>query len=150
MKQERYGNEADLKAIDQVREKHVAALNASDANAWVSEFTEDAVRMPPNAPADFGKEAIGAHAQGYLSRFRVKLAFDVDEVRVLDEWAFERGEYSVVLDPSAGGSSLTDTGKYITLYKREPSGTWRIARDIWNTNDFGPGLGFLRQSADPT
>ena len=140
MNRERYGNEADLKAIDRVREQHVAALNAGDANAWVSEFTEDAVQMPPNAPANFGKEAIGAWSQGFLSHFRVKFALDVDEVRVLDEWAFERGDYSIVLNPSANGSSLKDTGKYITLYKREPSGTWRMARDIWNSSNSLPGM----------
>jgi uncharacterized protein (TIGR02246 family) len=140
MKHERYGHEADLNAIDRVREQHVAALNAGDADAWVAEFTDDGVQMPPNAPANIGKEAITAWSQGFLSHFRVQFALDVDEVRILDEWAFERGDYSIALDPSAGGSSLKDTGKYITLYKREPSGTWRMARDIWNSSNSLPGM----------
>jgi hypothetical protein len=47
MNNKRYGHEADLKAIDKVREQHVAALNAGDANAWVAEFADDGVQMPP-------------------------------------------------------------------------------------------------------
>ena len=140
MKHERHGHEADLKAIDSVREQHVAALNDGDADAWVSKFTEDAVQMPPNAPANFGKEAIGAWSQGFLSHFRVQFALDAGEVRILDEWAFERGDYTIALDSKAGGLSMKDAGKYITLYKREPSGTWRMARDIWNSSNSLPGM----------
>ena len=61
-----------------------------------------------------------------------------------DGWAFERGSYSIILDPKAGGASLNDRGKYITLYKREPTGNWRMARwmarDIWNSSVSPPRL----------
>jgi uncharacterized protein (TIGR02246 family) len=140
MTHERHGQDADLTAIDRVREQHVAALNAGDAGAWVAEFADDGVQMPPNAPANIGKAAIAAWSQGFLSHFRVQFALDVDEVRILDEWAFERGDYAIALDPGAGGPPLKDTGKYITLYKREPSGTWRMARDIWNSSNSPPGV----------
>jgi len=140
MNNKRYGHEADLKAIDKVREQHVAALNAGDANAWVAEFADDGVQMPPNTPANIGKEAIAAWSKGFHSHFRVQFALDVDEVRILDEWAFERGDYAIALDPSAGGSPLKDAGKYITLYKREPSGARRMARDIWNSSNSLPGM----------
>lgn len=140
MNNERYGRETDLKAIDQVRELHVAALNAGRAGDWVAQFTDDGVQMPPNAPANIGKDAIGAWSQGFLGHFRVHFALDVDEVRIMNEWAFERGGYSIALDPKAGGAPLKDSGKYITLYRREPEGTWRMARDIWNSSNSQPGM----------
>ena len=43
------GSETDLEAIDRVRETHVAALNASDAEAWAAQFTDDGVQMPQRA-----------------------------------------------------------------------------------------------------
>lgn len=140
MTPERYGPEADLQAIDRVREQHVGALNGGNADAWVSEFTDDGVQMPPNAPANVGKAAIANWSRGFLSYFRVQFALDADEVRILDDWAFERGDYSIDLTPSAGGPSLTDAGKYITLYRREPTGTWRMARDIWNSSNTLPQM----------
>jgi hypothetical protein len=43
---EHAGSVADLKALDTVRDRHVAALNAGDAQAWAAQFTDDAVQMP--------------------------------------------------------------------------------------------------------
>lgn len=134
------GPEADLRAIDRVREQHVAALNAGDADGWVAKFADDGVQMPPNATANIGKAAIATWSRGFLSHFRVQFALDANEVRILDDWAFERGDYSIDLKPSAGGPSLKDAGKYITLYTRDATGTWRIARDIWNSSNALPGM----------
>jgi hypothetical protein len=41
-----------LEALDRLREAHVAALNAGDADAWVACFAADAAQMPPNFPAN--------------------------------------------------------------------------------------------------
>jgi uncharacterized protein (TIGR02246 family) len=129
-----HGSDADLKAIDRVRDDHVAALNAGDADKWVAQFTEDGVQMPPNAPANFGKDMIKAWSQGMLSQFRTSFDLDVDEVKALDNWAFECGRYSIKMEPIAGGPAIEDTGKYITVYQKNPDDTWRMARDIWNSS----------------
>lgn len=134
-KYERIGSETDLEAIDRVRDAHVAALNAGDAEAWVAQFTDDGVQMPPNAPANVGRTMIGSWSQVFLAQFRLQFALAVDEVRVLGEWAFERGGYKINLTPKAGGEPIQDIGKYITVYERQPAGAWKIARDIWNSNN---------------
>ena len=137
---ERYGSEADLRAIDTIREDHVAALNAGNADAWVAQFAEDGVQMPPNAGANVGKAMIGSWSRGLLGHFRVQFALTVEEVRVLGDWAFERGGYTIGLDPAAGGPAMQDAGKYITLYRKTPADAWRMARDIWNSSNPPPGL----------
>ena len=70
----------------------------------------------------------------------MQFALAVDEVRVLGEWAFERGEYTISLNPSAGGPAMQDNGKYVTIYQRKPADTWRMARDIWNSSNPPPGM----------
>jgi uncharacterized protein (TIGR02246 family) len=133
--------EVDVTGIQRVREAHVAALNAGDVDAWVSLFTEDGVQMPPNAPANVGREAIRAWSRAFLGAFRAAFALTVAEVQVAGDWAFERGAYRITLTPKAGGEAIRDLGKYITLYRRDSGGaTWRIARDIWNTDAAPPGL----------
>ncbi len=129
-----HGSAADLRAIDRVRDDHVAALNAGDADKWVAQFAEDGVQMPPNAPANFGKNMIKTWSQGMLGNFHTTFDLNVDEVRVLDDWAFECGGYSIKLDPIAGGRTIEDTGKYITVYQKNADGAWRMARDIWNSS----------------
>lgn len=133
------GNVTDLTSIDLVRERHVVALNAGDAGAWVAEFAEDGVQMPPHSPANIGKRAIDSWSRGFLDHFTVKFALDVGEVCIVDDWAFERGGYSIALEPKAGGGSMTENGKYITLYRRDSAGTWQMARDIWNSSETPPG-----------
>ena len=139
-KDARCGSEADLSAIDKVRDAHVAALNVSDASAWAAQFADDGVQMPPNAPANVGKAMIASWSHAMLSQFRVQFALSVDEVRVRGEWAFERGGYTIGLSPTAGGSLVRDSGKYITIYERKPADTWRMARDIWNSSNPAPGM----------
>jgi uncharacterized protein (TIGR02246 family) len=136
---EHTGSEVDLEAINRVRDAHVAALNAGDAGAWVALFTDDGVQMPPNAPANVGRSTIGSWSKGFMDLFRLEFALAVDEVRVLGEWAFERGTYTISLNPKAGGPPMQDMGKYITVYQRKPGDSWRMARDIWNSSNPPPG-----------
>ena len=138
MQDARYSNEADLGAIDRLRDSHVAALNVGDAGAWVALFADDGIQMPPNGPANIGKPMIASWCHGLLSQFRVQFALSVDEVRILGEWAFERGGYTISLSPATGGSPMRETGKYITIYERQPAETWRMARDIWNSSNPAP------------
>ena len=135
---ERTGSDTELKAIDHVRAAHVAALNAGDGLAWAAQFTDDAVQMPPNAPENVGRSNITSWSQGFLEQFRVHFALTVNEVRVSGEWAFERGYYTIGLTSKAGGAQMQDVGKYITVYQRRGD-TWRMARDIWNSNNLPSG-----------
>jgi len=130
----------ELEALDRLREAHVAALNAGDADAWVECFSADAVQMPPNSPANVGAETIRGWSGGMLTVFRAEFSLSPEEVQVAGEdWAFERGTYAITLTPRAEGEPIQDAGKYITLYQRQANGTWLMARDIWNSNNPLPG-----------
>ena len=136
----RQGSETDLRAIELVREAHVNALNSGDANAWTAQFTDDGVQMPPNEPANTGRAKINSWSQGLLGQFHVRFALAVEEIRVLGEWALERGAYSISLNAKAGGPAMKDVGKYITVYQRKPADGWRMARDIWNSDNPPPRM----------
>jgi uncharacterized protein (TIGR02246 family) len=125
--------------IDRLRDRHVAALNAGDADAWVDCFTDDGVQMPPHFATNAGKSAVRGWSQGFLNLFDCWFSLSVDEVRVAADWAFERGRYTITLTPKAGGGPVDDSGKYITVYQRQSDGSWKIARDIWNSDQPLPG-----------
>jgi len=130
----------DNEVIESVRAAHIAALNARDAEAWVGVFTEGAIQMPPNAPANVGKASIRSWAQAFLHAFRVKFALSVTELQVAGHQAFESGAYTITLTPDAEGQTIQDSGKYITVYQRLPTGGWAVARDIWNSDQPLPGI----------
>ena len=133
-------HDADIGAIDRVRDTHVAALNAGDAAAWAAQFTDDGVQMPPNGPANVGKPMIASWCHAMLDQYRVQFALSVDEVQVVGRWAFERGGYAISLSQSAGGPPMRDAGKYITIYERQSDENWRMARDIWNSSNPPPPM----------
>ena len=131
---------SDYEMIEAVRAAHVAALNVRDATNWAGLFTEDAVQMPPNAPANVGRNNILSWSAGLLQAFRVKFALSVSELQVTGDRAFESGSYTITLTPDSNGTAIEDVGKYLTVYQRLPKGGWAVARDIWNSNQPLPGM----------
>jgi uncharacterized protein (TIGR02246 family) len=131
----------EAQAIDRTREAHVAALNSGDGDAWAAAFTSDGVQMPPNAPANVGRDSIEAWCAAFLGAFRVEFSLAPGEVQIAGtDWAFERGTYNITLSPQTGGDPIQDAGKYITVYERQSDGSWAMARDIWNSNNPLPGM----------
>jgi uncharacterized protein (TIGR02246 family) len=130
---------SDHDAIEDVRNTHVAALNAGDAARWAGVFTADAVQMPPNFPANKGQANIRNWAQGFLSAFQVKFSLEVADVHVAGDSAIESGAYTIAMTPRSGGPTMDDTGKYITVYQRTAGRGWALARDIWNSDRPLPG-----------
>jgi ketosteroid isomerase-like protein len=126
-------HEADVAAINAVQRQADDAVKSGNPEGYLALVTDDAVLMPPDQPALVGKAAIGPWAQRFAQQFTMESYHATDhEVVVADGWAFRRSTMTWVLRPKAGGAAMTQTGKFIILYRREPDGTWRIARDIFN------------------
>ena len=130
---------ADKSTIDRLREAHITALNAGDADGWADCFANDGIQMPPNFETNAGRAAIEGWSKGFLGMFSCQFKLSVGEVQVAEDWAFERGRYDIKLTPRTGGNSVDDNGKYITIYQRQSDGGWKIARDIWNSDRSMPG-----------
>ena len=127
-------------ALKRTREAHVAALNSGDVDGWAGAFSEDGVQMPPNAPANVGRDNMRAWSGAFLGAFRAEFSLAPEEVQLAGaDWAFERDTYEITLTPKAGGEPIQDGGKYITIYERQTDDRWAMARDIWNSNNPLPG-----------
>jgi uncharacterized protein (TIGR02246 family) len=129
-------SQADIEAaIGKVRAAYVAAENAGDAAALAALFTDDAVLMPPDAPAASGKEAIQSYFQSRNDEFTFELAVTKAEVVAAGDWAFSRGTYTLKATPKPKGKTIEDSGKYLNILAHQPDGSWKIARHIWNSDN---------------
>lgn len=106
-----------------------AAMNAGDAKAIAAMYTEDALRMPYQAPAVQGREAIAKNIQETLDQgiTSVELTHGGSETHGKMGWA--HGTYKLM---TADGA-LAQEGKWMNVTKKV-GGKWYIQADIWNTD----------------
>jgi ketosteroid isomerase-like protein len=114
------------------------AFNSGDWNAVSGYYTDDAVMMAPNAETALGPAAIGQAFGGFQS-MKPNLALTTGRVVQSGDLAYEYGTYRMQMTPP-GGATMNDRGKYLTVWRRMPDGTWRIAADIFNTSLPAPGM----------
>ena len=131
--------EADVEAINSLRDEFIALDNASDAAGLASLYANDAVLMPPNEAAVTGKQAIESWFQNTFDQFTTEFTVASEELEVVGDWAFDWGAYMTALTPRAGGEPTEDRGKYIVILRKQVDGSWRIVRDIWNSDNPPPG-----------
>jgi ketosteroid isomerase-like protein len=127
--------EADIQALDELQSQVDSAIIAGNTERYIALITDDAVLMPPNGPAVSGKEAIRTWNQNMSRQFRIQ-AYNSsdDEIVVAGDWAFRRASVDWTVAATAGGDPIRDLGKYIIMYRRQHDGSWKVARDIWNSS----------------
>jgi len=121
-------------AADALFAKYAETLGAGDADGWATLWMEDGVQMPPDAPPVVGRSQIREKLRGVLAQFRFDMHIHTQEVRTAGDWAFARGIYDATLTPKAGGQGIPIDGKFMTILARQSDGSWRIYRDIFNSN----------------
>ena len=111
------------------------AIESSDAERTAAFYAEDAVLMPVAESIVEGRSAIRAEWQhvfgipGYASRARLIAA----EPSIAGDLGYTRGTYeSPMLGPK--GEPLLERGKWVSIWRRQADGQWRIVVDIFNTD----------------
>lgn len=110
------------------------AMRTNDMDALVNNYSTDAILMPPNLPAANGPAAIRATWTGFLGQFSsTDLTLTPDDVLQSGDLAAESGRYMVHVVPKGTTMAVTDSGKYIVVWKKR-DGRWKIYRDIFNSD----------------
>ena len=126
---------ADVQAILDLEQTVFDAQIAGDFDAWLSSFTEDAIVMLPNAPALTNKLEIGQWNAPIFEQFDLHEESDYREVEVAGDWGYIRAHWIWTLTPKEGGKIVKDTGYSIWIVRRQPDGSWKIARGIFNSEN---------------
>lgn len=127
-------NPADMAAVRRASAAWDKAWSAGDCEALALLYTTDAIVMEPNAPARVGRDATRASCKKYFSRFREVNRSRVEDVRVSGDLAVARGTEVSTTSPKAGGKTVQYRDKWVTVYQRQPDGSWKILWEIYNSN----------------
>jgi uncharacterized protein (TIGR02246 family) len=116
----------DERAIRTLVETWMEASKAGDLETVLSLMADDVVFMVPGQKP-FGKAAFKAASEG-MKNVRIDGKSDIQEIRLLGNWAYLRNYLEVTMTPS-GGMPMRRSGYTLTILRKEPDGRWVLARD---------------------
>jgi ketosteroid isomerase-like protein len=106
---------------------------AADSEGLANLYSEDALVMPPNAPAVNGRPAIKTFYGGMVSQTKAAgLSVKQGQVTGSDvsgDMGWISGTYTV---QDSTGATM-DSGSYMSVHHRI-NGSWLYIRDIWNSD----------------
>jgi uncharacterized protein (TIGR02246 family) len=128
----------DLEAIGRLHQKDMAASKAGDFDTLHSIMTDDAVIMPPGGKVVRGRAEMDAgfeRMKESMSQVEVlEYVLGFEEVKVLGDYAFEWGTIRGAMRSKDGGEVEHSTYKVMRILQKQPDGSWKVHRSIWNNN----------------
>ena len=104
----------------------LAASEKGDLTTMLNLLADDVVFMVPGKEP-FGKETF---AQNYeqMKDTTMQTTSDIQEIKILGEWAWMRNFLRVTFTPTRG-ESTEHSGYILTILRKNSDGRWVIARD---------------------
>ena len=119
----------DERQIRELVSTWMAATKAGDVERVLSLMADDAVFLLPGQPvmrkADF---AAAARAQSGSDAPHFDGSSEIQEIKVLGDWAYMWTRLTVVVTPSGGGKPIARAGHTLSILRKE-RGKWVLARD---------------------
>lgn len=121
----------DVAALRAIAEQDASIVLARDWETLTARFAPAAVRMPPNAPAIEGREAIREflESQPPMSAF----AFRMLDLQGDGQIAYMRAAWSVTVTLS-DAAEFSDAGKILIVFEKQSDGSWLTVADAWNSD----------------
>ena len=126
------------RSIVDVEAKFTAAFNRGDVAGVAALYTDDATLLPPNSETLQGRQAIQDFWTGGLRMGLKDVTLTTVDVGGSDDTAYSIGKYTLNIQPE-GQEGMSDSGKYVVVWKRQADGTWKYHVDIWNSSMPMPG-----------
>jgi ketosteroid isomerase-like protein len=130
---------ADLEAVEELVRRWDQGLNAKNVDALLRLYAAEPTAMPPDEPAVTGKEAIRGWLKRFFSRGAVEARNHIKLGRVSGDWAFTRGTFRLTVTSGADDAQVEETGTWAALMNKQPDGSWKVTRNIWNSDLPPPG-----------
>jgi ketosteroid isomerase-like protein len=127
--------DVDRAAVARATTALLNAVNASDLTGVLATWSDHGVMMPPHHPSVHGWAALKDYFKDLFSHSRFEFVFSSSHIDVAGDVALERLEYTASMWPLEGGSVLQDRGKGLHVYRRQSDGSWKLALDIWNSDN---------------
>lgn len=125
---------ADEQAIRKLDAEWSATAGKKDVDGAVAYYADDAILLPPNAPAAKDKAAIKNMWRGLLSAASA-ISWTPERVEVAQsgDLAYLTGSYAMTI-AGPDGKPLQDKGKMVEVWKKQADGKWKAVADMFSSD----------------
>jgi uncharacterized protein (TIGR02246 family) len=122
--------QTDEQAIRALTATWMDASKAGDLETVLGLMAEDAVFLVSGQPPMIGKSSYAAAARPKPNQTPPQIdgTSEIQEIKVLGDWAFMWTKLKVVMTPSGGATPVTRAGHTLTILNKQ-NGKWVLARD---------------------
>ena len=122
-------DEDDEEQIRKLVATWMAATKAGDVDTVLSLMAEDVVFLVPCMPPMHKSEfATAARAQANQAAPKFDGTSDIQEIKVIGDWAFMWTKLTVIATPPDGSPPMERAGHTLTVLNKQ-NGRWLLARD---------------------
>ena len=127
--------EALTKTLSQLDDDWSKAAGTKDVDRVASFYAEDAIAYPPSEPIAVGQAAAKKVWATYFADSTFAISWKTDHAAVAKsgDLGYTTGTYEASWK-GADGKPVTEKGKYLCNWKKQPDGSWKAIHDMWNTD----------------
>jgi len=125
------GVDANAKVLAQLDDDWSKAAGARDAERVATFYADDAVAYPPGAPMAIGRAAAQRVWASYFVNETFKISWKSDHASISGDLGFTSGSYEDSYK-GADGKRVTETGKFLCVWRKQKDGSWKAVHDMWN------------------
>jgi ketosteroid isomerase-like protein len=107
----------------------------TDIDKLMPFFAADASLSPGGMPIAEGTDAIRQVLTGFMGMPGFALTWEGTKVDVAasGDLGYTAGAYTLTVNDAAG-TPMTEKGKYVTVWKKQKDGQWKVQHDIFNAD----------------
>ena len=129
-------NDAEMVAIEKLHETDMAAAKIHDINTLITLMTDDCILLPLGQEPIRGRDAIWKFMQEQLPESQkyeiTEYVQQFEEVKIIGDWAYEWATFHGTYHLKSGGPDLHERSRLFRILRRQPDGSWKVARSIWH------------------
>ena len=128
---------ADLQAVKDVEAAWIKDMATKDADKFASYLAEDASGLYPGAGTLNGKAAIKAAFAPYFADPNFSVTWESTRAMASKggDMVYSQGTYTMTMtNPKNKKKTITDKGKYLTIYTKQADGSWKVVADTYNSD----------------
>jgi len=111
------------------------AQTTTDPEKLTSFFADDAALSPQGVPVAQGHDAIHQFITGMMATPGFALTWKATkaDVSASGDLGYTMGAYEMTARDSSG-TPMTEKGKFVTVWKKQADGQWKVVHDIFNAD----------------